>query len=53
MRMNNSRPVKKVSLTKMTGKKKKERPRKTWKNTIVFLEQKNVTWNEAKQVDAK
>ena len=48
MRMNDSRPVTKVWQTRMTGKRKKGRPRKTWTNSISdILKEKNVTWNEA------
>ena len=48
MRMNNSRPVKKVWQARMTRKKKRGRTRKTWENSIGdILTVKNVTWNEA------
>ena len=48
MRTNNSRPVKKVWLTRITEKKKRGRQRKTWENSVAdILTERNVTWNEA------
>ena len=47
MRMSDSRPVKKVWQARMTGKRKRGRPRKIWTNSIAdILKEKNVTWNE-------
>ena len=37
MRMNDSRPVKKVWQARMTGKRKRGRPRKTWTNSIANI----------------
>ena len=48
MRMNEIRFVKKVWQARMTGKRKKGRPRKTCTNSIAdILKEKNFTWNEA------
>ena len=50
-RMKDSIPVKRIWETKMHGKRKKGRPKKSWDSTVNdILQKKGKTWTEAKKL---